>query len=57
MADVEAMGGSSEYIKIELQSEKMAQYKLTMNQIKSAMSAANLSYLPGTRWQATWNCP
>ena len=47
VADVEAMGGSSEYIKIELQSEKMAQYKLTMNQIKSAMSAANLSYPSG----------
>ena len=47
VADVEAMGGSSEYIKIELQSEKMEQYKLTMNQIKSAMSAANLSYPSG----------
>ena len=47
VADVEAMGGSSEYIKIELQSEKMAQYKLTMHQIKSAMSAANLSYPSG----------
>ena len=47
VADVEAMGGSSEYIMIELQPEKMAQYKLTMNQIKSAMSAANLSYPSG----------
>ena len=47
VADVEAMGGSSEYIKIELQSEKMAQYKLTMDQIKSAMGAANLSYPSG----------
>lgn len=47
VADVEAMGGSSEYIRIELQSEKMAQYKLTMNQIKSAMSAASLSYPSG----------
>lgn len=47
VADVEAMGGSSEYIKIELQSEKMDQYKLTMSQIKSAMGAANLSYPSG----------
>lgn len=47
VADVEAMGGSSEYIKIELQSEKMDQYKLTMGQIKSAMGAANLSYPSG----------
>ena len=47
VADVEATGGSSGYIKIELQSEKMAQYKLTMDQIKSAMGAANLSYPSG----------
>lgn len=47
VADVEAMGGSSEYIRIELRSEKMAQYKLTMNQIKTAMSAAKLSYPSG----------
>lgn len=47
VADVEAMGGSSEYIKIELQSEKMDQYKLTMGQIKSAMGTANLSYPSG----------
>ncbi|SFS21729.1 efflux RND transporter permease subunit [Enterocloster citroniae] len=47
VADVEAMGGSSEYIRIELQSEKMAQYKLTMSQIGTAMSAANLSYPSG----------
>ncbi len=48
IAEVEAMGGSSEYIRVELQSEKMAQYNVTMNQIKSAMSSAELSYPSGS---------
>ena len=43
VASVEATGGSSEYIKVELISEKMAQYKVTMSQITSAIEAANLS--------------
>ena len=47
VADVEAMGGSSEYIRIELQSEKMAQYKVTVDQITSALSAASLAYPSG----------
>ena len=37
VAEVDAMGGSSEYIRIELQSEKLAQYKVTVDQITSAL--------------------
>lgn len=48
IAEVDAMGGSSEYVKIELQSEKMAQYKVTMSQAASAISAAKLSYPSGS---------
>lgn len=48
IAEVDAMGGSSEYVKIELQSEKMAQYKVTMSQAASAISASNLSYPSGS---------
>lgn len=47
VADVEAMGGSSDYYKIELQSDEMDQYGLTMSDITSAMSSANLSYPSG----------
>lgn len=47
VAEVSAMGGSSEYIKIELISEKMAQYGVTMSQITSAIAAANVSYPSG----------
>lgn len=47
VADVEAMGGSSEYVKVELRSERMAQYKVTMSQITSAISSANLAYPSG----------
>lgn len=48
IAEVDAMGGSSEYVKIELQSEKMAQYKVTMSQAASAISTSNLSYPSGS---------
>ena len=47
VAEVEAMGGSSEYIKIELQSELMDQYQVTMSEVASAMGDANLSYPSG----------
>lgn len=47
IAEVEAMGGSSEYIKIELQSDWMKQYQVTMSDIKSAMGSANLAYPSG----------
>lgn len=43
VTNVETMGGSSKYVKIELQSEKMAQYNLTMSQVASAISDANLA--------------
>lgn len=48
MAEVSTMGGSSEYIKIELMSDMMDQYNVTISDIKSAMSAANLSYPSGS---------
>lgn len=48
VAEVSAMGGSSEYYKIELQSDAMAQYQVTMSNITSAMSSANLSYPSGS---------
>ncbi len=47
VAEVSAMGGSSEYVKIELLSEKMEQYGLTMNDVTSAISSANLAYPSG----------
>lgn len=47
VAEVESRGGSSEYIKVELQSDKMKQYKVTVDQIASAMSTAKLSYPSG----------
>ena len=48
VAQVDSMGGSSEYIRIELQSEKMKQYNVTMNNIQTAMSTADLSYPSGS---------
>ncbi|MCI8660156.1 MAG: efflux RND transporter permease subunit [Lachnospiraceae bacterium] len=47
VAEVETMGGSSEYIRVELLSDRMEQYQVTMNQITSAMSGANASYPSG----------
>lgn len=47
VAEVEAMGGKSEYYKIELQSDEMAQYQVTMSDVSTAMSTANLSYPSG----------
>ena len=48
VAEVSTMGGSSEYIKIELMSDMMEQYHVNISDIKSAMSAANLSYPSGS---------
>ncbi len=48
VAEVETRGGSSEYIKIELESELMKQYHVTMSDISSAMNAANLTYPSGS---------
>lgn len=47
VAQVEAMGGSSEYIRVELQQDRMEQYQVTLSDIVSAMSAADLSYPSG----------
>lgn len=48
VAEVSTMGGSSEYVKIELMSDMMEQYHVSISDIKSAMSAANLSYPSGS---------
>ena len=48
VAEVSTMGGSSEYIKIELMSDMMDQYNVSISDIKSAMSVANLSYPSGS---------
>ena len=48
VAEVSTMGGSSEYIKIELMSDMMDQYNVSISDIKSAMSATNLSYPSGS---------
>lgn len=48
VAEVSTMGGSSEYIKIELMSDMMDQYNVSISDIKSAMSAVNLSYPSGS---------
>ena len=48
VAEVSTMGGSSEYIKIELMSDMMEQYNVSISDIKSAMSAANMSYPSGS---------
>lgn len=48
IAEVETRGGSSEYIRIELQSEKLAQYQVTMDEIVTAMSTADISYPSGS---------
>lgn len=47
VTNVETMGGSSKYVRIELQSEKMAQYHVTMAQVVSAISEANLAQPSG----------
>ena len=43
VASVEAMGGTSEYIQVELNREKMDQYRVTMSQVSSALQNANVS--------------
>ncbi len=43
VASVEAMGGTSEYIQVELNREKMDQYRVTMSQVSSAIQNANVS--------------
>ena len=48
VAEVSMRGGSSTYIKVELQSDKMAQYGVTMSSIVSAMNAADLTYPSGS---------
>ena len=48
VASVDTMGGSSKYVRVELISEKMAQYNVTMNDITSAVSSSNLAYPSGS---------
>ena len=47
VTNVETMGGSSRYVSIELQSEKMAQYHVAMTQVVNAISEANLAQPSG----------
>lgn len=48
VAEVEASGGSSEYVKVELKSDKMKQYHVTVDLIASAIMSADLSYPSGS---------
>lgn len=47
VASVDTMGGSSEYIRVELRPDLMEQYQVSLSNISSAMSAANISYPSG----------
>ncbi|MDD5831884.1 MAG: efflux RND transporter permease subunit [Clostridiales bacterium] len=47
-AEVSVRGGSSEYIKVELKSDMMKQYGVTLSNITSAISSADLSYPSGS---------
>lgn len=47
VAEVSTMGGSSEYVRVELLSDMMEQYQVSMNNITTAMNGANLSYPSG----------
>lgn len=47
-AEVAVSGGSEEYIKVELLTEKMKQYGVTMSSIASDIAAADLAYPAGT---------
>lgn len=47
VAEVSTMGGSSEYIQILLMSDMMEQYGLTMDDVVSAMSTADITYPSG----------
>lgn len=47
VAEGSSMGGSSEYIRVELKPEKMKQYQVTTSLIISAINAADLSYPSG----------
>ncbi len=47
VAEVDTMGGSSEYIRVELLSDMMEQYHVSMSDITSAMNGASLSYPSG----------
>ncbi len=48
IADISTMGGSSEYIRVELQSDLMEQYHVTMSDIKSSIGSANITYPSGS---------
>lgn len=48
VAEVSVRGGNSQYVKVELKSDMMAQYGVTLSNITSAMSAADLTYPSGS---------
>lgn len=47
VAEVETMGGSSEYVSVELMSDMMAQYGVTMNDVVSAIAASDATVPSG----------
>lgn len=48
VAEVAISGGAEEYIKVELSSEKMKQYGVTMASVASDIAAADIAYPAGT---------
>ncbi len=48
VAEVDMRGGTSTYIRVELNSDLMAQYGVTVSSISSAMDAADLTYPSGS---------
>ncbi len=48
VAEVSISGGSEEYVRVELNEEKMNQYGVTMSSISSDIKAASLAYPAGT---------
>ncbi|RGB66747.1 efflux RND transporter permease subunit [Provencibacterium massiliense] len=48
VASVEVMGGKRQYIRIQLDEEKLGQYNLTMSDVSSAIASADFSTPAGT---------
>ncbi|HWP51145.1 MAG TPA: efflux RND transporter permease subunit [Clostridia bacterium] len=53
VASVDISGGSADYIKVELQAEKLAQYGLTMSSLSSIVGMADFSLPAGSIEQGT----
>lgn len=57
VASVDAMGGSSEYVKVELMSDMMAQYGVTMSDVYPRFPARTWPTPPARRWWETRSSP